>query len=268
MEIQLRKMAFTLPSGYSCEIREQNGEDEEILSNPSSIKNFMNINEFIAGIVTHTDFTASGKLLVSDVMKLPLLDRAVILINSRIFSLGEELEFNYKWPRPENSKDQAEFTYTQDLKDYLFEDYSKQPTEEELASKPDAVPYYLVPEDKKNEGKVQLKDLTFTLTSGKEIMWDVATVESEQYLMKLGMENISRNKDLLARNLRLKVEGNWEKVQNFKLFSVKDMAEMRKEISSLDPSFTGTTDIEDPITHNKAQVSILAVPTFFYLTEA
>jgi hypothetical protein len=99
-------------------------------------------------------------------------------------------------------------------------------------------------------------------------MWDVATVESEQYLMKLGMENISRNKDLLARNLRLKVEGNWEKVQNFKLFSVKDMAEMRKEISTLDPTFTGTTEIEDPITHSKTQVSILAVPTFFYLTEA
>ena len=49
-------------------------------------------------------------------------------------------------------------------------------------------------------------------------MWDVATVSSEQYLMKLGIDNISRNKDLIARNLRLKVDGNWEKVQNFKLF--------------------------------------------------
>ena len=49
---------------------------------------------------------------------------------------------------------------------------------------------------------------------------------------------------------------------------VKDMAEMRKEISTLDPTFTGTTEIEDPVTHSKTQVSILAVPTFFYLTEA
>lgn len=267
MEIQLRKKAFTLPSGYSCEIREQNGEDEEVLSNPANIKNFMNINEFIAGIVTHTDFTASGKLLVQDVMKLPLLDRAVILINSRIFSLGEELEFNYKWPRPENSKDQAEFTYTQNLKDYIFDDYGVKPTEEELKAKPDAVPYYLLEEDTDNPGKVKLTNHKFTLSSGKEIMWDVATVESEQYLMKLGLDNISRNKDLIARNLRLNVDGNWEKVQNFKLFSVRDMAEMRKEILASDPSFMGTTDIEDPITHSKTQVSILAVPTFFYLTE-
>ena len=267
MEIQLRKMAFTLPSGYSCEIREQNGEDEEVLSNPANIKNFMNINEFIAGIVTHTDFTASGKLLVQDVMKLPLLDRAVILINSRIFSLGEELEFNYKWPRPENSKEQAEFTYTQNLKDYIFEDYGVKPTEEELKAKPDAVPYYLLEEDMDNPGKIKLTDHKFTLSSGKEIMWDVATVESEQYLMKLGLDNISRNKDLIARNLRLNVDGNWEKVQNFKLFSVRDMAEMRREILASDPSFMGTTDIEDPITHSKTQISILTVPTFFYLTE-
>ena len=267
MEIQLRKMAFTLPSGYSCEIREQNGEDEEVLSNPANIKNFMNINEFIAGIVIHTDFTASGKLLVQDVMKLPLLDRAVILINSRIFSLGEELEFNYKWPRPENSKEQAEFTYTQNLKDYIFEDYGVKPDEEELKAKPDAVPYYLLEEDENNPGKIKLTDHKFTLSSGKEIMWDVATVESEQYLMKLGLDNISRNKDLIARNLRLNVDCNWEKVQNFKLFSVRDMAEMRKEILASDPSFMGTTDIEDPITHSKTQISILTVPTFFYLTE-
>jgi hypothetical protein len=98
-------------------------------------------------------------------------------------------------------------------------------------------------------------------------MWDVATVESEQYFMKLGLDNISRNKDLIARNLRLNVDGNWEKVQNFKLFSVRDMAEMRKEILASDPSFMGTTDIEDPITHSKTQISILTVPTFFYLTE-
>lgn len=267
MEIQLRKMSITLPSGYSCEIREQNGEDEEILSNPASIKNYMNVNEFIAGIVTHTDFTASGKLLVKDVLEMPLLDRAVILINSRIFSIGDELEFNYKWPRPEGSRDNSEFTYTQDLHSYLFKDYSKKPTEEELNDKPDAVPYYVLPEDSNNPGKVQLKDLTFNLSSGKEIMWDVATVGSEQYLMRLGFDNITRNKDLIARNLRLKVDGNWEKVQNFKLFSVKDMAEMRKAILSSDPTFTGNTDIEDPITHEKVQISILALPNFFYLTE-
>ena len=265
MELQMRKMAFTLPSGYSCEIREQNGEDEEILSNPSSIKNFMNINEFIAGLVVKTDFTTSGKLLVDDVLKLPLLDRHVILINSRIFSLGEELEFNYNWDRGNGKTSQC--TYTQDLKDYLFEDYGKQPTEEELEAKPDAVPYYALPEDPNHPGKVKLTDLVIELSSGKELLWDVATAGSELYLMKLGMDNITRNKDLLARNLRLKVDGHYEKVQNFKLFSVRDMAEIRKAITSVDPTFTGITNIEDPKTGATAQVSVMAVPTFFYLTE-
>lgn len=267
MEIQLRKMSFTLPSGYSVEIREQNGEDEEILSNPASIKNFMNINEFIAGIVIRTDFTASGKLLVQDVLNLPLLDRAVILINSRIFSLGQELEFTYKWPRAEGSHQVSEYTYTQDLSYYVFEDYGKEPTQEELDSKPEAVPYYSVQESSTNPGKIQLKDIPLTLTSGKELLWDVATANSEQYLMKLGIDNVSRNKDLIARNLRLNVDGKWESVQNFKLFTAREMAEMRKEIISKDPTFIGNLEVEDPITHAKNQLSILAVPTFFYLTE-
>ena len=204
---------------------------------------------------------------MKDVLNLPLLDRAVILINSRIFSIGSELEFNYRWPRPKNSKDPSEFTYIQDLRDYIFEDYGRVPTEEEVKDKPDAVPYYQLPEDIDNPGKIQLKDIPLTLTSGKELLWDVATVNSEQYLMKLGLDNISRNKDLIARNLRLKVDGNWEKVQNFKLFSIKDMAEMRKAILSSDPTFTGITEIEDPVTSEKLQISILTVPTFFYLTE-
>lgn len=265
MELQMRKLAFTLPSGYTCEIREQNGDDEEVLSNPSSIKTFMNINEFIAGIVIRTDFTASGKLLVEDVLKLPLLDRAVILINSRIFSIGEELEFTHTWDRGNGKSNQ--YTYTQDLKDYLFEDYGKQPTEEELEAKPDAVPYYALPEDQDHSGKVKLTDLSIVLSSGKELLWDVATAGSELYLMKLGMDNITRNKDLLARNLRLKVGDKYEKVQNFKLFSVRDMSEIRKSITSVDPTFTGATTINDPVTGATTQISILAVPTFFYLTE-
>lgn len=260
----LRTLAFTLPSGYSCEIREQNGEDEEILSNPSDVKTFMNLNKFVAGIVIKTDFTASGKLLVEDVLNLPLLDRAAIMMNSRIFSLGSELEFNHTWPRPQGSKDSGECIYTQDLKEFLFDDYSQVPTEEELDSKPEAIPYYPRNDFSK---KVQLKGYELELTSGKKVRWDLATVSSEIYLMKVGFENITRNKDLLARNLQLEVDGKWEKVQNFRLFSVKDMAEMRKEILSNDPSFTGLTDIEDPVTHEKSQVSVMAVPTFFYLTE-
>lgn len=265
MELKSRTMAITLPSGYHCEIREQNGEDEEVLSNPASIKTFMNINEFIAGIVVKTDFTTSGKLLVEDVLKLPLLDRHVILINSRIFSIGEEMEFNYEWPR-DNNKNQT-ITYTQDLRDFIFDNYGNQPSQEELDNKPDAVPYYLVPEDNNKSGTIQLKDIHLELSSGKELLWDIATVESELYLMKLGIDNITRNKDLIARNLRLKVDGNYEKVQNFKLFTVKDMAEIRKNISLMDPTFTGLTTIEDPKTHAITQVSIMAIPTFFYPTE-
>ena len=63
---QIRTKTFVAPSGKYCTIREQNGEDEEILSNEADAKNLMNITKFIAGIVTETDFTESGKLTIKN----------------------------------------------------------------------------------------------------------------------------------------------------------------------------------------------------------
>lgn len=95
-----KKLTFKLPSGYEVTIREQNGEDDDILSNPVDAKTFMNISKFIAGIVTDTDMTATRLLTPNDVQKMPSLDRYAIMINSRVFSLGEILDFRYTWDGP------------------------------------------------------------------------------------------------------------------------------------------------------------------------
>lgn len=73
-----KKLTFKLPSGYEVTIREQNGEDDDILSNPVDAKTFMNISKFIAGIVTDTDITATRLLTPEDVQKMPSLDRYAI----------------------------------------------------------------------------------------------------------------------------------------------------------------------------------------------
>ena len=65
--MEIRTFEFIAPSGFSYTIREQNGEDEEILSNRADARNLMNITKFIASIVVSTDFTTSGHLLVKDV---------------------------------------------------------------------------------------------------------------------------------------------------------------------------------------------------------
>lgn len=254
METTLRTFTFIAPSGHSFEIREQNGEDEEILSNQADARNLMNLTKFIAGIVVSTDFTTSGKLLVKDVLDLPLLDRYAILFQSRIFSLGNMITFEYTWSKDDKVQ------YEQDLREFLFDDYSKAPTEEELDAKPDAVPYY--------PNITQAKDNELKLSSGKIVQWDYLDGNGEIFLLNLPDNKKTRNSDLLARNLRLNVDGKFEKVTNFRLFSVKDMAEMRKGILSQDPIFQGLTDIENPSTGEVTKYPILAAPTFFYLTEA
>lgn len=52
-----RKLEFTVPSGYKYTIREQNGADDDILSNPVEAATLKNISRFIAAIVINTDYT-------------------------------------------------------------------------------------------------------------------------------------------------------------------------------------------------------------------
>ena len=90
-------VTFTAPSGYEYTIREQNGADDDILSNPSEASTLINISRFIAGIVIDTNSTTNRKLTVEQAHMMPSLDRYAILIKSRILSNGEDLEFEYDW---------------------------------------------------------------------------------------------------------------------------------------------------------------------------
>lgn len=255
MEVKFRTLDFVTPSGVNFTIREQNGEDEDILSNPLDSRNLMNLTKFIAAIVVKTDCTPSGKLSVEDALNLPLLDRYCILLKSRIFSLGDEIEIQYTWPGTKEA-----VSYEDLVSNFVFEDYSNIPTEEEMNEKPFACPFY--------PNRDNLKDMRIELKSGKVIMFDCMTGKGEQYLLSLPEDKKTRNSELLARNLRLEVEGNPEKVTNFSCFSVRDMAEIRKAVAAYDPSFQGLTELEDPKTGDKIMFPIMASPSFFYLTEA
>lgn len=206
--MEFRTFRFTGPSGFEYEIREQNGADEDILSNLSDMKTLMNLTKFIAAIVIRTTATPNGKLTVDDALNLPVNDRYAIIFNSRIFSLGEEVEFEYDWGKENGGK----ITYGQDLHEFLF-DYGTTPTVEDLNQKPDAIPYY-------PEG-VRLVDHEYTLSSGKRIKFDCMTGKGEQEFMKLPLDKQTKNAPLLCRNLHLEVDGNWEKVENFTPFTAK-----------------------------------------------
>lgn len=253
--MELRTFRFNSPAGYFYEIREQNGADEDILSNPMDVRNLMNITKFISAIVVKTDFTPSGKLTIEDADRIPLNDRYLIIFQSRIFSLGEEVEFEFDW-----GMQGGKISYAQDLREFIFSDYSQLPTEKELEEKPNAIPYYPV---RPEEGGFKI-----SLSSDKVIKFDLLTGAGERYIITLPQEKQTRNASLMARNLHLEVDGKFEKVENFSLFSVRDMAEMRRKILEVDPVFTAEADVENPSNGQIEKYPIMLAPSFFYLTEA
>lgn len=243
---------FTLPSGKVVTIREQNGADDDVLSNPMHAKDMMNISNFISGIVVNSDITPNGKLSPEQVHRMPVLDKYCILINSRIFSLGETLEFSYKWGNGE------EFDYEQNLNELIF-DYAQDPTQDMLDLKPNAIPYYPM--------RGEVKDLEFSTKTGKKLMFDLLTSEGEAYVLGLPLDKQTKNQELVARNLRLQVGEKWEKVQNFAVFSVSEMREIRSFIKGVDPIYSGTVDIENPSTGQKTKVAVMGIDGFFYTRE-
>ena len=253
-----KKLTFKLPSGYEVTIREQNGEDDDNLSNPEDAKTFMNNSKFIAGIVTDTDITATRLLTADDVQKMPSLDRYTIMINSRIFSLGKTLEFRYDWEGPAEGQVRT-IDYEVDLKEEFLFDYGTIPTMQEMEAKPNAIPFYPVLK--------QSKGITFTTKSGKELCFDLLSAEGESYVMNLPMNERTKTQELIARNLKLKVGENYEIVKNFRMFSSQDMMDIRSTVKGMDPIFPGTTQIEDPDTGQRIMVPVMAVDNFFYPRE-
>lgn len=253
MEFNYRTFTFMTPSGHTVTIREQNGEDDDILSNPVEAQNMMNLSRFIASIIVDCDFFENKKTIsAKEAHSLPALDRYCILFQSRKFSLGDTVDFNYDW----GSENGGKVEYSQALDEFLF-DYSKAPTEEEVIAKPNAIPFYPC--------GGQFRDLEFTTSQGHRFRFDLMNAESEAYILELPLDQRTKNKELVARNLRMEVDGKWDKVTNFRMFSVKEMREIRAEILGCDPVFQGITEIENPnMPGQRVDISIVAMKDFFY----
>lgn len=245
---------FIAPTGYEYTIREQNGGDDDVISNASEARNLTNLSRFIAGIVVKTDSTSTGKLTVEQAHTMPALDKYCILIQSRIHSLGNIVEFSHDW--------EMEFggicNYEQDLKEYLLSSYSDEGvSSEEAIRKPNAIPFY--PMGKNN------KNISIRVDSGKELVFDLMNTEGEAMVLNLPLDKQTKNKDLEARNIRL-VEGDKDvKITNWSFFTASEMREIRKKVLSIDPVFRGLLTIENPIHPGmKKDLSIMGITDFFF----
>lgn len=247
-----RNFRFIAPSGATYTIREQNGEDDDILSNPVTSTNLMNLSYFISSLIVEQNFYPNKKTISpEDALNLPSNDRYAILLNSRIHSIGNLLEFTHNW-----GGSLGEVCYELDLNEFLFNKSIEDITEEELQSKPEAIPLY--PQNK-------FKDLEFSI-GNKVFLFDILTGAGEQYQLELPLEKRTANQKLISRNLRLISDtGNPEKISNFRMFSRSEMNEIRKYIAECDPLFTGMTKIYHPSDKSiTTEVNILGLPNFFW----
>lgn len=244
-------MDFTTPFGVIVTIREQNGADDDVLSNAADATNLVNLNKFLSGIILSYD----GKALTpEDILEVPLLDKYCILFNSRIHSLGADLDFTYNWGPPI-----GEVAYKEDLFNFIF-DYSEAPTPEILLSKPNAIPFYPLLRQK--------KDLEYISPfSERKFLYDIITGKGEQYLLNLPLHEQTKNKELVARNLRWVSEsGMITPVVDFSSFTPKELSDLRRHINAMDPVFGGQMDVPNPMNpQDVRKVPILSTPGFFFL---
>lgn len=244
---------LTTPSGHRVVIRQQTGEDDDILSRGESVMDGSFTANFLSGIIIDSDITPSGRLNKEDVLNLRLADKYFILIASRIFSLGQILHYEYKWPKLPNP-----ISYEEDLGLYIW-DYSQpfpnNPSDE------DYYEYRIKPTGTKE------KIHEFTIKSGKRLRFEYMNGKGERFLINLPPEKQSKNQELLARNLQVWLNNDWVRIENFKSFKAFEMVEIRKEVFDNDPILEIYTEIENPVTKEILPFPILGSVDFFFPRE-
>lgn len=249
--VQGKTHRFMTPSGDYITIREQNGKDDDIISNSGKAQDGSSFNEFLSGIIIKSE-RLEGKPSPKDILDIPLRDKYTILLQSRIFSLGNIMEFQYNWG---DDVIKELKNYEEDLSLFTWDYKLKYPTEGEEGYFDQRIPPY--------NGSENFFELE--LSSGKEVKVDFLNGHSEKYLLELDENNQTANSPLLARNIRLKQpEGKYMKVKSFHVFSARDMAEIRSGVNSFDPEITLFSNFEHPTNGMKESLTITAIPDFFF----
>lgn len=254
--LQVPTLTFRLPSGMDITIREQNGEDEDILSRYGDIKDSISHQNFLSAIIIGSSKEGKTKFTPDDISKWPAVDKYYALVKSRIFSLGKELKFKYKCS---NNRCGKETPLVEDLDIYDW-DLSK-------GNPPEDDPYYesrikLLP----NGDKLEFEE---TLSNGKRIKFGILTGMGESKTLKKSEDDLNRNDDLRARNLSyFREEGNqWIEVANFRMFSSKIMSEIRNLVNKHNENYPLITKCKCRHCGNTEDVVILTLPSFFFPSE-
>ena len=238
---------FKTPSGHRVVIRQQNGDDDDVLSNGVDAFSGEATSKFLSGIIIDSDFNKKGVLTPNDVSYLRLSDVYFLIIASRIYSIGQILNFEYQWETNENP-----IEYEEDLGLYIWE------YEKAFPFKGDDYYKYRI--------KPIAKELirSFTLSTKKEISYEYINQIGERYLMNLAPKDQSKNQELFARNIKLKTPSGYTKLETFKAFSPLEMREIRADLQKHDPTLEIFSELEHPTSGQIVPFPIVGTPDFFF----
>lgn len=244
------------PSGHRIIIRQQNGEDDDVLSNAKAVEDGSSSVKFISRIVVYNDITENGILNLDDTRNLKLSDKYFIMLASRIFSLGQIVKFEYQWgdlkePTP----------YEEDLGLYIWGYHDPELPFPEVGDE-GYYKYRIRPHKFGKETQRELK-----LSTGKQIRYNFMDGNGEKWLMELPLERQSVNAELFARKIELYLNKGWVPIQNFKSFTSLEMMEIRKDVEENDITTALVTELEHPTTGQILEYPLVGSPDFFYPRE-
>jgi len=241
------------PSGNVVRLRQQTGEDDDIISNAADSIDGSSFANFISTIVVDSDITELGTLTTKDVLDLKLADKYFILISSRIFSIGQIVKFEYIW-----EGDKYPIPYEEDLGLYIW-DYKKKFPE---VGDEDYYPFRIKPYNKGKE-----KSRKITLSTEKKIHYKYNNGYSERYLMSLPSQEQTKNQELIARDIELEINNKWVKIESFKSFTPLEMMEIRNDVEKNDPVMDIFSELIHPIKKTKTLFAIIGSADFFFPRE-
>jgi hypothetical protein len=82
--------------------------------------------------------------------------------------------------------------------------------------------------------------------------------------LDLPEEGINKNTPLILRHLTLIHEGEEQRCYQLRMFSSKEMAEIRQVIDDVDPDWVPLVIIECPTCKMVVELPLLSSPDFFY----
>lgn len=242
-------VTFKTPSKFDVTIREQNGDDDEVISKMKHAMKGEQVNIMVTNLVLNCSLTG-GRVTLDQVKKWKNKDKYYVLFKSRIFSLGDEITYKHTC---QNEACGKETTYEEQLLPY-DRDFSKPDDESDNKFK-----YQITPYPNGIDTEVE-----FELTSGKKLKYQYLNWESERIMLEMDRNEISKNTDITIRKLEWLNEGKWQKIENYRLFSAKEMAEIRKHIKYNDKPFEAISETTCPFCGNIDHITLIAQPDFFF----